>query len=105
MKNIESTKQTKNAIGLLEDTKVVKDNIDHLLAIFEMIPMDREDALLNVHVNPHTGALLDSIYEDNNGFIVRKKKGIYKIELECELSERARQNISNSLYEFTDKYL
>jgi len=89
---------------LLEDTKIVRNNQEHLLTIISCAPADA-DFSFNVHVNPYYGELLDRNYEDNNGFIIKRIKEKYSIISGCALTERARQNISNSLFEFTSSYL
>lgn len=97
-------KTIKNAEQLIDDTKIVRDNIGHIIYLTELVPKDM-DFMINFHVNPHTGEFLDENYRWNNGFVFRRHKGLLSACEECRLDKRARQNISNTFYEYVYSYL
>jgi hypothetical protein len=97
-------KNRENVEELIEDTKIVRKNIDHITYLLEL-PLSGMNFMMNIHVNPYTGELLDSDYEWNTGFIFRRAKGLLNAYEDCKLNERARQNLSNTFYELVYSYL
>ena len=95
-----------NGKQLVCDTETVNQNKEHLIEMCEFTTGDF--CYANIPVNPYTGLLLDRGYEikDSDRILFSRSDGIlFMNEKHCALTDRARQNLSNTFYAFTEDYL
>lgn len=91
----------------LENRSIVSWNLEHLEEIVGYMcrAVGRKSSSLNIYVNPKTGKFFDNDSKHIENIVLQTNKGKLSMYEETVMEDRARENISNTFYIFTEKCL
>jgi len=91
---------------LIDNTRIVNSNLGHLDSAVEFLCITKGRRIpVSLSVNPLTGELVDRDYKGNRYLQISDWNSHLFMEEKGRLTERARQNISNTFLIYTEYHL